>query len=246
MQSIFQEVDGELRRIDLPDEDGEVLPGIPWGDVHTPFTPAFWAGRFRAHELLGTYGRFRAGSTLAEEVGFCLIGGYGIPAEVGWAAYRRLNEAGVFARPVDAEELEILLQEPLNIDGRPVRYRFARKKGRQLAPALAALRGEDVSALTDIELRAWLLQLPGIGPKTASWIVRGHRSSNMVAIIDIHIERAGKVAGLFPEYMTTANNYFDMEKMFLKFSAAIGAPASLLDHMMWNVMKKIGWQLSRA
>lgn len=34
-----------------------------------------------------------------------------------------------------------------------------------------------------------------IGPKTASWIVRNYRKSDCVAIIDIHIHRAGLLAG---------------------------------------------------
>lgn len=246
MQTIFQEVDGALRQIDLPDEDCEVLPGVAWGSAHTPFTAAFWAGRFRAHELLGTFGRFRTGNTLAEELGHCLLGGHGIPAEVGWAAYQRLRNEGLFGRATTAIEIEDHLREPLAISGRHVRYRFARRKASQLARALEIVRDEYPSRLNDAELRMWLMGLPGVGPKTASWVVRNHRGSDLVAIIDIHIERAGKIAGFFPGHMSAARHYLALETMFLRFANAIEAPASLLDHMMWNIMKKIGWQISHA
>lgn len=246
MQTIFQEVDGALQRIDLPDPDCEVLPGVTWGSAHTPFTAAFWAGRFRAHELLGTYGRFRSGDTLAEELGHCLLGGHGIPAEVGWAAYQQLQNEGIFGRPATVSEIEHHLRAPLTIKGRQVRYRFAGKKAGQLAQALALVSCGEPSKLSDAQLREWLMSLPGVGPKTASWVVRNHRGSDKVAIIDIHIERAGKVAGFFPANLTASRHYLTLEAMFLRFADAIEAPASLLDHMMWNIMKKIGWQISHA
>ncbi|MDZ3993341.1 hypothetical protein PspTeo4_24872 [Pseudomonas sp. Teo4] len=40
-------------------------------------------------------------------------------------------------------------------------------------------------------LRDWLLELPGIGYKTASWVARNWLDADDVAILDIHILRAG-------------------------------------------------------
>jgi endonuclease III len=42
------------------------------------------------------------------------------------------------------------------------------------------------------------MSLPGIGPKTASWIARNWLDADDVAILDIHIMRVGQVIGLFP------------------------------------------------
>ena len=49
--------------------------------------------------------------------------------------------------------------------------------------------------MSPVALRDWLLAIPGIGPKTASWIVRNRTGSSAVAIIDVHILRAGTSAG---------------------------------------------------
>ena len=45
-----------------------------------------------------------------------------------------------------------------------------------------------------LSLREFLLQLHGIGYKTASWIVRNFTGSDDVAIVDIHLRRAGVIA----------------------------------------------------
>jgi endonuclease III len=46
-------------------------------------------------------------------------------------------------------------------------------------------------------MRQLLLSIEGIGPKTASWIVRNVMGSDDVAIIDIHILRACTGMGVF-------------------------------------------------
>jgi thermostable 8-oxoguanine DNA glycosylase len=166
-----------------------------------------------------------------------------MPAEVGWAACERLREAGIFYRTPAREEVEALLSEPLVIAGRQVRYRFPKRKADQVAAGLPRLHRLSEAGLSDLELRAALLELPGLGPKTSSWIVRNHRGSDEVAIIDIHIARAGHAAGIFSERLTPSRHYFEMERLFIAFAHAIGVRASVLDHLMWNEMRKIGWLL---
>ena len=125
---------------------------------------------------------YRLGRSLREEVLACILGGYGIPAEVGLAAYGRL-------RAVPAEELysqatvEALLSKPLTVAGRSVRYRFAGQKARHVSASMAALNAINEEA-PDRDLRNALVALPGIGPKTASWVVRNWRSSDHVSILD--------------------------------------------------------------
>jgi thermostable 8-oxoguanine DNA glycosylase len=88
------------------------------------------------------------------------------------------------------------------------------------------------------------MQLPGVGPKTASWIVRNYRGSDEIAIVDIHIARACRAAGLTSARLTPSTDYFAIEDRFLQFASALGVPASYLDHLMWNVMRKIGGLLA--
>jgi thermostable 8-oxoguanine DNA glycosylase len=170
-----------------------------------------------------------------------MLGGYGIPAEVGLAAYSRLRDLDLVNRRAAEPDLREALLAPLSINGRSVRYRFARQKAAYLAEALSifdsAARLDD---LTDIELRNWLTALPGVGLKTASWITRNHRDSDQVAIVDIHVFRAGCLAGIFSHGMTIERNYLDLEKRFLMFAEAITVRSSQLDALIWDFMKRVG------
>lgn len=232
-------VEGEPHLLILPPPGAEVLPCVRWGAFDEFFTPAFWAGRVWLHRIAVPVPQFRLGATFAEEVAACLLGGHGIPAEVGLAAFARLRDGGLLGEIPTATELEAALREPMLVGGRTVRYRFARQKAGYLARALGALGTNDVSSLEDRALRGFLTELPGIGPKTASWITRNWRGSDAVAILDIHICRACVLAGVFGVGSDPARDYLGLEARFLQFADALGTPPSLLDDVMWRVGRRI-------
>ena len=61
--------------------------------------------------LTGKPPGYRLGRTLAEEFAACLLGGHGIPAPVGIAAYERLRERGILCGAGASEQqLEALLR----------------------------------------------------------------------------------------------------------------------------------------
>lgn len=180
---------------------------------------------------------YRLGASLAEEVGACMLGGFGIPAGIANGAFQRLRDEGVFeqgARP-SPERIEGLLSSPLTGQGRSGKYRFARQKAGRLSAALDQLRAI-APPQEPLTLRNWLMTLPGIGPKTASWIVRNHTGSNNVGIIDIHIIRAGQAAGVFASSWQVSRDYFVLERAFLQWAAHGGVAASLLDACIWGVL----------
>jgi len=92
-------------------------------------------------------------------------------------------------------------------------------------------------ALTALELRDELLNLEGVGPKTASWIVRNLRGSDEVAILDIHVLRACSAMAVFPEEVSLPKDYEALERRFLNFATAIEVRASILDAVMWTEMR---------
>ena len=235
-----------LRILELPAPSAEVLSGVVWGPYETFFTPAFWATRAWIDEPVGRFTDFRLGATLAEEVAACLLGGHGIPAEVGIAAFERLRKAQVLSAPACVADLEGLLAQPLSVNGRVVRYRFAKQKARYVAGSINALAAMESLPETDRDLRDSLLKLPGIGPKTASWITRNWRGSDQVAIIDVHIHRACVAAGVFSANAPVASHYDALEVRFLEFADAIRCRASILDNLIWQTMRKIGHLLPGA
>jgi N-glycosylase/DNA lyase len=220
-------------QVELPPVEAEVLPGVAWGAVEAFPSPAYWAYQVLARRLIAQPVRYRLGRTLGEEVGACLLGGHGIPAAIGVAAFQKLKAAGVFARPTSEDELCGLLSEKVVLGDRMVGYRFAKQKAKYLSAALSRLSAETPPAETGRRLRDWLVEIPGIGYKTASWICRNWLDACDVAILDIHILRAGFLAGFFSPDLAVERDYLRLEEQFLAFSAAVGVKASELDAVIW-------------
>lgn len=223
-------------QIELPSAQTELLAGVPWGSVDAFPTPAYFAFQVIARRLVGRPAQYSLGRSLAEEVGACLLGGHGIPGEVGIAAYEQLRSRGAFNAKLPTQgQLEAWLREPLQLGKRVVHYRFAAQKARYLAQALPKLHGAPTFTVGR-HLRDWLLDVPGIGPKTASWIARNWLHADDVAILDIHIMRVGELAGLFPKNFTVERHYLLLEELFLKFSSALDVRPSELDAVIWYEM----------
>jgi N-glycosylase/DNA lyase len=238
MQEVWAGFGETARLVTLPSTDAEVLPGVPWGSAEYFNTPAYWAVRCHWEEENPD---FVTRNSLLREATFCLLGGYGIRYEVNAAAYERFDQQGFFdvvPGTFEEHELRQWLLEPLLVGGRQIHYRFPNQRAGRIAgmcKTLGALQADDLSAG---ELRGALMAIDGIGPKTASWIVRNCRGSDEVAIIDIHLIRACQHMALFPDKLTLPKDYADLEDKFLRFSRAIDVRPSVLDAVMWSEVRK--------
>ncbi|WAJ29542.1 8-oxoguanine DNA glycosylase [Antarcticirhabdus aurantiaca] len=220
-----------------PDE--EVVPGVAWGRSGWVGSPAYWAMLAATEDPRDDYVR-RDGCPLHHEVAFCLLGGFGIRMEVNEAAYAACLGRGILdpGRRPSAGEIEDALSMPLDVGGRPVRYRFPRQRSRRLSDALRAIEDSPPPTATARGFRAALLAIPGIGPKTASWIARNWLGADDVAILDVHVLRAGVAMNLFPAGSRLPGDYPALEDRFLAFAAAIGVRPSLLDAVIWREMRR--------
>ena len=220
--------------MELPGPDDEVMPGVLWGAVDAFPTPAYFAFQVVARRLLARPPSYSLGRTQMEEVGACLLGGHGISGEVGIAAYEHLRGKGAFAggNTHSQAQIERWLREPLQVGQRQVHYRFAAQKARYLSQALPMMRNAPETS-SGRELRDWLLCLPGVGLKTASWIVRNWLHADDVAILDIHIMRVGQLSGAFPRHLTVERHYHELERRFLQLSAALDVRPAELDAVIW-------------
>src|SRR5262245_36718563 len=100
-QSIECNRGGTWQSLVLPNPNETVLPGVRWGRVDALYTPAYWFGQLWLASEQPTSLGYRLGRSLIEEVVACLLGGHGIPAEVGIAAFHRLRDAGFTRHPCD-------------------------------------------------------------------------------------------------------------------------------------------------
>ena len=231
--------DGVEHNVQLPPPEAELLPGIHWGNPCALFTPAYWYAQYLIRGAAKTRaGAHRIGRTFAEELTACILGGYGIPAEIGLAAFCRLRDESLISELcTDHQLLERRLHEPLSVEGRSVKYRFWRQKAMYLSAAYIAIKTEELPTNDALNLRAKLMTLPGVGPKTASWIVRNWLGSDLVAILDIHVVRAGRLMNLFSPEDDVSKDYRGMEAKFISFSQALGVPTSDLDALIWGMMR---------
>jgi thermostable 8-oxoguanine DNA glycosylase len=231
---------GRIDTLALPDPNASLLGDIRWGRYSEPFTPAFWrANLWLQLDGIEKHNFPRTKQDIRHETTFCLLGGYGIKAEVAHAFYARLASAGFLAPKAQPTETQIheLLSAHAKVHGRLLKYRFPNVKAHYIAEALHAL-DELEPPVCDLALRDALLNIPGVGLKTAGWIVRNCRRSDNVAIIDIHIHRAGRIMKLFDTRRLCMTTYRYFEVQFLNFARALGVRASSLDILIWEKMRE--------
>lgn len=223
----------------FPNEHIEVIPGIKWGNYSKLYTPAFWKLLYVYYGNSAETISHRLSTSLVEEIVACLLGGYGIPSEIGMMAFKRLREGNLIQEGVKFESIYEALSTPfLNNKGKEIYYRFYNQKSKYVYKFLNRNNLNKIPLKQDIELRNWLLTIEGIGLKTASWITRNWLQSNNVAIIDIHILRAGQLTGFFDKKTIDVFDYLKLEKQYLRFCKALDVLPSNLDAIIWGFMKK--------
>lgn len=243
MSQMLRYWDGNIQ-IDreMPDADAEVIPGVRWGEPWVIFTPAYWISQFWMHKLdQAERAPYQARGSLAEELVFCMLGGYGITAELATAAFEACREASLVASLEDSPSKWIeTLQAPLSVSGRTVRYRYPNQKAGFLAGAMKHLQTNTLENLEGRALRDQLLKIKGVGPKTAGWVARNYLDTDDVAILDIHLIRAGQLCDVFSLDQKVERDYPEMESRFIDFCHALDARPAVLDCLIWDQMRGYG------
>lgn len=216
---------------------------VNWQDPSCLGSAAFWIEETRGTPKAPS---LRMGNSLAEEVALCLLGGYGVNEAMSTHAFWAVRDAGLLdpSSPPTAAQIESVLRTPMAVTGyqRPVKYRFPTQRAARVAAAVAFLSKNpiDQTSLRPRDLRTSLTQLEGVGLKTASWVVRNLSRSNDIAIIDIHIRRAGIVAGVFDPAWTLPRDYLLFEEAFCAWAQAGQVQTADLDVCVWSTLARLG------
>jgi len=222
---------GSLQR-EIPSPDHLVLPGVRWGHADEFPAAAYWLQKALTWRLEQERPALQASRSLPEEVGAWLLGGHGVTAAVAQAAFERLRGLGAFARPgVPEAQWAAWLAEPLQVGGQQVTYRLATQRSRYLGATLPAVFAGDLTQ-EGPALRDWLMTLPGLGPKSASAIVRRWCGADDVAVLDPYVQKVGQVMGLFGRKLTVERHYLEMEDRFLQLCLAMQVRAHEVEAVM--------------
>lgn len=240
MQAISAYARGQRVELLLPGAQEEVVFGSRWGAAEDLFSPAYWKAQcwiLRVQEVASH--RHSLGQSLRHEATACLLGSHGVPAEVALAAYKRLEATGLLDCTPSRRAVYRELARPHRVGNRLRRFRFARQRSVQVSALLSRLATSVPVESDHLQFREWFLALPGFGLKTASWVTRNWLDSDAVAILDVHVQRAGILAGIFSLGDDVRRDYVRMESTFKDFAQAIGERASFLDHVIWTQMRTL-------
>ena len=217
-------------------EMSRILSEIDCNEAGRRFTKSYWEVQYLLDDT--TCANYKLGSNLKEEVVACLLGGYGLKAELGLLAFHRIKNLRLICQEASFEDIEDAISAPFRWDGRDIHYRFSRQKAKYIYGFLQRSDIEEMEMMSGAKLRERLMTVKGIGPKTASWIARNQGNCEDVAIVDIHIYRAGRLAGFVNPRWDMQKDYYKIEESFLDFCHSINALPSKMDSIMWNQMKE--------
>ena len=208
---------------------------------------SMWPAFEQAYAELVSPGPLAGEPELRRELLFCLLGGHGITFEMSCSALLAVEELDIFAARDNPDVLQDQLlavlterrYDPPCADGSPRRYRFPRRKATLISQArswvLAAgsLSQHFSARACERDRRTWLLGCPGLGPKSASWMLRNTGWASELAILDVHVLRAMTEAGVIAE-VPLPLDYERVERRFLDWCERLGAAPAVFDLFLWE------------
>jgi N-glycosylase/DNA lyase len=219
-----------------------------------PASNVNWAALWRNHaadyERAVVELRPSGEDALHDELVFCLLSGHGVPFELALSAAQHLAAFSVFSRRRTDQELRDLLVaelsrpqfEPRRMDGNFRRFRYPMRKAGLIVCARRWLldHGRLYDRLRYIPheraRRTFLTTCPGVGLKTASWLLRNAGLAHELAVLDVHVLRVmdaqGRVGAL-----RLPRDYERIEEAFLAWCRELQAPPAAFDLFLWEAQR---------
>ena len=218
---------GASFRLDVHGDTWEVS----WGRHDEFGTAAFWVDKTITDGYADNYPTM----DLLTATVWGLLHGGPIKAESGEAFLEPVMDLLRREPTPTAEVIEVVLRTRIEGIGG---YRFPERAAGFIAAAVDRLRREpppDDPAL----LRRYLLDLRGVGPKTAALIVSGATGGNAeVHVNDIWLRRALTSAGVFRRHWQVEHDYDRFEEAFLQYARHAGVMPGALDWCIWELARE--------
>ena len=203
---------------------------VQWGRHDEFGTPAYWIDQ----TLTGGYADQYQPTDLQTAVVWGLLHGGGIRAESGNAFLEPVMALLQRQPDADAEDIKSVLRTPIAGVGR---YRFPNKSS-YIAAAIDRL--QQIPPPDDpAQLRRYLLDLHGVGPKTAALIVTAFTGGAApVHINDIWLRRALTPSGVFRPEWRVEHDYDRFEEAFLQYARQGNVKPGALDWCIWELARE--------
>ena len=225
-----------VETVKMPISKGKLTVEFAWGIVDDLYLQAV-----RPPAYVGSL-------EIESELLFCLLGGFGITYEHGRSAAEVIWHLRPFSEEWEDRDLfeaisDSLLQPqfgPAKTDGDLRRYRFPLQKASTIVKARNWLHGNHplhqrlLELSSSRERRRLLSNCPGIGLKTASWLLRNLGMGAELATIDIHVFRALRDAGRIPDNLQMPRDYELVEDAFLEWCNELDASPAAFDLFIWH------------
>ena len=221
--------------------DGEEWD-VLWGEWYAFGAASYWINQTVRGGYVNRTADMARNADIRSETIFCLLGGFGVTAESALTAHKTVLTLLDDEPCPHPERIEVALRAPAP-DGSG-RYRFPHQRAQRVAAALDRLAA-DPPPTGVAELRQYLLTLNGVGPKTASWIVRNVTGDSSVAIIDIWLIRALTASGIFSPKWRVDRHYDRFDSAFTQYAHHGNVAAGALDLCIWDQARTVGhtyWQ----
>jgi N-glycosylase/DNA lyase len=182
------------------------------------------------------------------ELSLCLLSSR-VPFPIAQAAAEEIRRKNLLLSfPASSQRLASLLNSPLTVEGRQVRYRFPNLRASQLHKNQALIQGAwggitrfllETTQQSAAGCRAELVSnVSGFGPKQASMFLRNIHRAEDLAILDSHFLRYLRGQGVISsEEPRTLTLYERIEERARKYAAEIGYSLECLDIAVWATMK---------
>ena len=136
-------------------ELARMLSEIDCKEAGRRFTKSYWEVQYLLDDT--TCANYKLGSNLKEEVVACLLGGYGLKAELGLLAFHRIKNLRLICQEASYEDIEDAISAPFKWEGRDIHYRFSRQKAKYIYGFLQRNDIDEMEMMSGARLRERLM-----------------------------------------------------------------------------------------